>query len=74
MLANSKITIEKTRKKKFLNVLVIENLIAFGPALQKQAFMTLVDAVVDVAKNIYCDFVELPSVENECYDLVRNRY
>ena len=65
---------EKTRKKKPLNVLVIENLIASSPILQKQVFMALVDAVVDIAESNSCDFLELPKFDNESYDLIKDKY
>jgi len=64
----------KDKKKKPLNVLVIENLIASSPILQKQVFMALVDAVVDVAENNSCDFLELPKFDNESFDLIRDKY
>jgi hypothetical protein len=64
----------KSRKKTFLDVLVVENLIASSPILQKQIFMTLVDAVVDIAKNKSCNFVELSSIESESFDLIKDKY
>ena len=64
----------KDMKEKPLDVLVIENLIASSPILQKQVFMALVDAVVDIAESNSCDFLELPKFDNESYDLIRNKY
>ena len=64
----------KDKKEKSLDVLVIENLIASSPILQKQVFMALVDAVVDVAENNSCDFLELPKFDNESFDLIRDKY
>ncbi len=64
----------KTRKKEYLNVLVVENLIASSPVLQKRIYIALVNFVVDIAKTNSCDFVELPKLENESYDLIRNKY
>jgi len=64
----------KDKKEKTFDVLVIENLIASSPILQKQVFMALVDAVVDVAENNSCDFLELPKFDNESFDLIRDKY
>ena len=65
---------DKTKEEKYLNVLVVENLIASSPVLQKQVYIVLVNAVVDIAKTNSCDFVELPKLENESYDLIRDKY
>ena len=65
---------DKTEEEKYLNVLVVENLIASSPVLQKQVYIALVNAVVDIAKTNSCDFLELPKLENESYDLIRNKY
>jgi len=64
----------KNEKEKPLNLLVVENLIASSPILQKQVFMALVDAVVDIAESNSCDFLELPKFDNESYDLIKNKY
>jgi hypothetical protein len=64
----------KDKKEKSHDVLVVENLIASSPILQKQVFMALVDAVIDVAEGNSCDFVELPKFDNESYDLIRDKY
>ena len=61
-------------EEKPLNVLVAENLIASSPILQKQTFVVLVDAVIDIAETNSCDYVELPKFDNESYDLIRDRY
>jgi len=70
----SKVINIKDKKKKPLNVLVIENIIISSPILQKQVFMALVDAVIDIAENNSCDFVELPKFDNENYDLIKDKY
>ena len=70
----SKVINIKDKEKKPLNVLVIENLIASSPILQKRVFMALVDAVIDIAKNNSYDFVELPKFDNESYDLIKDKY
>jgi len=64
----------KTKKEEYLNVLVVENLIASSPVLQKKIYIALVNSVVGIAKTNSCDFVELPKLENESYDLIRNKY
>ena len=64
----------KDMKEKPLDVLVVENLIASSPILQKQVFMALVDAVVEIAESNSCDFLELPKFDNESYDLIKNKY
>ncbi len=64
----------KTKKDEYLNVLVVENLIASSPVLQKKIYIALVNSVVDIAKTNSCDFVELPKLENESYDLIKNKY
>ena len=70
----SKVINIKDKEKKPLNVLVIENLIASSPILQKQVFMALIDAVIDIAENNSYDFVELPKLDNESYDLIKDKY
>ena len=70
----SKVINIKDKEKKPLNVLVIENLIASSPILQKRVFMALVDAVIDIAENNSCDFLELPKLDNESYDLIKDKY
>ena len=70
----SKVINIKDKEKKPLNVLVVENLIASSPILQKQVFMALVDAVIDIAENNSCDFLELPKLDNESYDLIKDKY
>ena len=70
----SKVINIKDKEKKPLNVLVIENIIISSPILQKQVFMALVDAVIDIAENNSYDFVELPKLDNESYDLIKDKY
>jgi hypothetical protein len=64
----------KDKKEKYLDVLVVENLIASSPFLQKQVFMALVDAVVNIAESNSCDFLELPKFDNGSYDLIKDKY
>ncbi len=55
-------------------ILVIENIIASSVILQKQVFMALVEAAVNVAKHLSCDYVELPKVDHESFQFVRKKY
>ena len=56
------------------DILVIENIIASSPVLQKQVFMALVEATVKIAKHLSCDYVELPKVDHESFLFVRKKY
>jgi hypothetical protein len=56
------------------DILVIENIIASSPILQKQVFMALVEATVKIAKHLLCDYVELPKVDHESFQFVRKKY
>ncbi len=56
------------------DILVIENIIASSIILQKQVFMALVDATVNIAKYLSCDYVELPKVDHESFQFVRKKY
>ena len=56
------------------DILVIENIIASSPILQKQVFMALVQAAVKIAKHLSCDYVELPKVDDESFHFVRKKY
>ena len=56
------------------DILVIENIIASSPILQKQVFMALVEAAVKIGKHLSCDYVELPKVDHESFLFVRKKY
>ena len=56
------------------DILVIENIIASSPILQKQVFMALVDATVNIAKHLSCDYVELPKTDHESFQFVQKKY
>ena len=56
------------------DILVIENIIASSPILQKQVFMALVEATVKIAKHLSCDYVELPKIDHESFQFVRKKY
>ena len=56
------------------DILVVENIIASSLILQKQVFMALVEATVNIAKHLSCDYVELPRVDHESFLFVRKKY
>ncbi len=56
------------------DILVIENIIASSPILQKQVFMALVEATMKIAKHLSCNYVELPKVDHESFLFVRKKY
>ena len=55
------------------NCVVIENLVASSPILQKQVFLLMVEEVFKIAKNTSCKFIELPRLDNG-YMLVKDKY
>jgi len=57
-----------------LNIFVIENINSCIPILQKKIFITLVDAAINVAKTNNCDYLELPTLATESYELVKEKY
>ena len=56
------------------DILVIENIIASSPVLQKQVFMALVEATIKIAKHLSCDYVELPKTDHESFQFVQKKY
>jgi len=65
--------LNNSKKKKFLNGIVVENLNASSPILQKQVFFILIEKVIMLAKEKKCEFAELPKFD-ESYDLIRQKY
>jgi len=67
----------KTNKEKgnknFENCVVIENLVASSPILQKQVFLLMIEEVFKIAKNSSCKFIELPRLDDG-YQLVKDKY
>jgi len=53
--------------------LVIENLIASSPILEKSVFLSLVEKAMDIAENNSCRSIELPKF-NESFDLIKKKY
>ena len=64
---------KETENKGLENCVVIENLVASSPILQKQVFLLMVEEVFKIAKNTSCKFIELPRLDNG-YMLVKNKY
>ena len=65
--------IENTINDKFSNGIVVENLNASSPILQKQVFHLLIESVIKLAKQKDCAFVELPRFD-ESYELIKQKY
>lgn len=65
--------IGNTKKSQFENGIVVENLIASSPILQKQVFFLLTESVVKIAKKNNCKFIELPRID-ETYELIKEKY
>ena len=66
-------TNKETNNKDFENCVVIENLVASSPILQKQVFLLLVEEAFNIAKINSCKFVELPRLDNG-YQLIKDKY
>jgi len=67
--------VDKDEKKcKSSNILVIENLIASSLILQNQVFLSLVEKAIIIAKKCSCDFLELPKIDDEGYNLTKEKY
>ena len=64
---------KETKNKDLENCVVIENLVASSPILQKQVFLLMVEEVFKIAKNTSCKFIELPRLDNG-YMLVKDKY
>ena len=64
---------KETENKSLENCVVIENLVASSPILQKQVFLLMVEEVFKIAKNTSCKFIELPRLDNG-YMLVKDKY
>ena len=73
---NQSITSESlgnTKKDQFVKGIVVENLIASSPILQKQVFFILIENVIKMAKKNNCQFIELPKFD-ETYELIKEKY
>ena len=65
--------IGNTKKNQFENGIVVENLIASSPILQKQVFFLLTESIAKIAKKNNCKFIELPKID-ETYELIKEKY
>ena len=65
--------LDNSKKEKLSNGIVVENLNASSPILQKQVFFLLIEKVIKLANEKNCEFVELPKFD-ESYDLIRQKY
>ena len=65
--------IGNTKKNQFAKGVVVENLIASSPILQKQVFFILVENIITMAKKNNCQFIELPKFD-ETYELIKEKY
>ena len=59
---------------KEFKIFVIENINACIPILQKNIFLALVDEAINIAENYDCDYLELPTLSTEHYELVKKKY
>ncbi len=62
-----------TKKDQSVKGIVVENLIASSPILQKQVFFIIIESVIKIAKKNNCEFVELPKFD-ETYELIKQKY
>jgi len=62
-----------SKKNKFAKGIVVENLNASSPILQKQVFFLLIDEIIKLAISNKFEFVELPRFD-ECYELIKKKY
>ena len=62
-----------SNNKKFSNGIVVENLNASSPILQKQVFFILIEKIIRLAMKKKYEFVELPKFD-ESYDLIKKKY
>jgi len=63
----------KGNKEEFANGIVVENLNASSPILQKNVFFILLESLIKIAKKHDCDFIELPKID-ETYELIEKKY
>ena len=64
---------KETKNKDFENCVVVENLVASSPILQKQVFLLMIEEVFKIAKISSCKFIELPRLDSG-YQLVKDKY
>jgi len=59
---------------KISKIFVIENINACIPILQKNIFLALIDEAINIAENYNCDYLELPTLHTNHYELVKKKY
>jgi len=65
----------ENKDDKVYNILVLENIIASSPILEKSVFMALVEGAVKVAEYFECDYLELPSISTDkSFEFVKKKY
>jgi hypothetical protein len=67
-------SLEFSEQNETYNVFVIENINSCIPILQKQIFLAMVDECIKIANANNCDYIELPTLNTQSYDLVKNKY
>jgi len=63
----------QNNKDEFVNGIVVENLNASSPILQKDVFFILLESLIKIAKKNNCNFIELPKID-ETYELIEKKY
>ena len=65
----------ENKDDKVYNILVLENIIASSPILEKSVFMALVEGAVKVAEYFECDYLELPNISSDkSFEFVKKKY
>ena len=65
--------ISKTNGENLSKCLVVENLVASSPVLQKMVFLLLIEEVIDIAKKHNCELIELPKLD-DAYQFVNDKF
>jgi len=65
--------LRNNKEEEFANGIVVENLNASSPILQKNVFFILLERLIMIAKKNNCDFIELPKID-ETYELIEKKY
>ncbi len=65
--------IGNSKKNQFIKGIVVENLNASSPILQKQVFFILIEKIIKFAKEKKCEFIELPKFDDS-YELIKKKY
>ena len=60
--------------KEAYNIFIVENINSCIPMLQKQIFLALIDEAFTIASANNCDYIELPTLNTQNYDLVKKKY